>query len=56
MSAELRAGDIVRHASLGLGKVLSSDGLVHRVYFKDSNEPIPDRRVRQLKALERYQH
>lgn len=44
------SGDFVKHAKLGLGKVLSTDGIMVRIYFKDSNEPNPDNRVRLFKA------
>lgn len=39
-------GAYVRHSSLGVGKVVSKDGDQIRIYFRDVDESLPEKRVR----------
>lgn len=50
MSNEPVPRNFVRHESLGVGKVVSGDGVTLRIYFKDVREPDPAIRVRSFKA------
>lgn len=46
----LTAGVKVRHPTLGVGKIVSRSTDIARVYFKDDDEPVPDRRIKQFKV------
>lgn len=50
MSSDPIAGDFVKHEKFGNGKVISSDGVLVRIYFKNTIEPSPSKRVRTFKA------
>lgn len=46
---ELAPGDKVTHPVFGMGKIVSRDANIVRIYFKSLEEPVPDRRVKQFK-------
>lgn len=46
MSHMLGIGAYVRHPSWGPGKVVSADSSLIRVYFRDVDEPFPEKRVK----------
>lgn len=46
---DLAPGGKVTHPTLGIGKVISRDADLVRIYFKDDSESNPDRRVRQFR-------
>jgi hypothetical protein len=48
MSRMFALGDYVLHPTRGLGKVVSADSSVVRVYFRDVDEPAPEDRVKQF--------
>ncbi len=45
----LKNGDKVTHPTLGVGKVVSTAADLVRIYFKQPQEPVPDRRVKKFK-------
>lgn len=46
MHRDWQAGDYVDHPAFGLGKILNADASRLRIYFKNADEPDPDKRVR----------